>query len=317
MLPKINVIILANTLSENHFKMTQRCINSFLADSGNSLIRKIIVVESNHNHSFGSYANDTVIVLQLKPKFNYNQYLNIVLKFIKDSSLSEELVCISNNDVEVKSGCLSNIVHQFNVDKNLKSASPVDRTWHNNSYSIFPADNAVYYGYTVTQHLLGFCIFARTSIFDIIGSFDERFYFYHQDNDYSMCLKTNNLKHALLTGSHIQHGHDKPESGVSMRETYAELAKSEVIFNKKWHDNQYQFFRYNTLVIYSEKQTSKLLPGVILVTSMKDQLSTINTQYAIVADEDITERVQGQLLDILQYKPDQVVFDRNLVTRRF
>lgn len=313
MAPSVDVIILTNTISKAHYEMTARCIKSYNVP----LVNRIIVVETNKEWEWDT--EDEYDYWDIEPgkifdvcpelAFNYNQFLNIGLQ-----SVVSKYVCISNNDVEAQPGCIENVVRHFEAVPDLYSVSPVDRSWHNNSYSLFPEDNAMYYGYTVTQHLLGFCIFARREIFDykMIGPFDERFWFYHQDNDYSAMLERHGLKHALLTGSHIRHGHDKPETGVTSQETYADLAKSEAVFINKWSDPN-TVKQYYTLSIVSNNQTDPVDKMIQVCKHTSDACG----QYRIQADRNISKKEQVQLLTILKYKPTQLSVNRLIVQRVF
>lgn len=243
-------------------------------------------------------------------KFNYNQFLNIALEHC-----TAELVCISNNDVVAKDHCVSMMCEFFNRVPTLMSASPVDRTWHQNSYEIFPEDNKFYAGYETTKHLLGFCVFLRRSIFDVIGPFDERFHFYHQDNDLEMCLRAHKLLHVILTMCHIEHGHDKPESLEDHSVVRQKLLGSQAVFYQKWGRplNMNLFKKYKKLSIVTNTNT----PPVNEYVEVVEKLEDASGQYTICSDVLIDRDEQQRLLDVIGYKPTQVNINNMQITRNF
>jgi Glycosyl transferase family 2 len=307
----LDIIILSKTSDQAHFDMVKRCVDSYLHD-GDDVINSIIIVESNKKFDNGVWSCVSPKIKTITPqyKFNYNQFLNIAL-----DHCTADVVCISNNDVVVKPNCIK-IMHEF-FDKlpTLMSASPVDRTWHNNSYEIFPEDNKAYLGYHTTKHLLGFCVFIRRSVFDLIGKFDERFHFYHQDNDLEMCLRKHNLPHAMITHCHIEHGQNKPESDEDPAETRNKLLGSQAVYLDKWNNPPYDtsFKKYKKLSVVSPI-TFDVVDELIEIV---DGVEQATGQYIIVTDRVIDEDEQHQISEILNYKPTSLTINGLTITRKF
>jgi hypothetical protein len=226
----IDIIILTYTKNSEYYEMVLRCITSYLKEE--QYINNIILVESNKDFDNSIWKNISNKIISVVPPydFNYNKFLNIALTYC-----TSEFICISNNDVITKPKCLENMVFAFNKINTLMSASPVDRSWHRNTYNDFPEDNTLYFGYETTKFLLGFCLFMRKQVFDIIGKFDERFDFYFQDNDYERCLQANKLPHALNTASQIEHGLNKPESEETSDQVRKKLLDAQEVFYRKWN----------------------------------------------------------------------------------
>lgn len=307
----LDIIILSKTSDQAHFDMVKRCVDSYLAD-GDELIKSIIIVESNKKFDTSVWSAVSSKIKSIVPpyKFNYNQFLNIAL-----DHCTGDVVCISNNDVIVKPGCVKVMYAFFNQLPNLMSASPVDRTWHNNSYEIFPEDNKAYLGYETTKHLLGFCIFARRSVFDVIGKFDERFHFYHQDNDYEMCLRKHKLSHALITHCHIEHGQNKPESNEDPVDTRKKLLDSQSVYLSKWNSAPYNttFKKYKKLSVVTTAFDQVYDEFIEIVDNVENAVG----QYIIVADRLIDEDEQHQIIEILNHKPTSVIINGLTAKRKF
>ena len=250
---QLDVIILTNTKNIHFFEMTKKCIESYLLE-GNVYINKIILMETNQSWDLTSWSKISSKVHSICPNipFNYNRFLNKAL-----SVCSAPIICLSNNDVVVQTNCINNIIKAFNEDSDLMSASPIDRTWHRNSYKDFPEENFKYIGYETTKFILGFNIYLRKQVYDVIGLHDERFDFYYQDNDYEMCLKKNKLKHALISNAHIVHGHNKPDTETTEQETLNRLEEDRIKFVNKWQFlfNSSMFNKYLKLGILCKNQT--------------------------------------------------------------
>ena len=310
----LDVIILSYARDEAHFDMVKKCVSSYL-DGGDKFINRIILVESNKDFDLSVWRefSDKIIAICPSWKFNYNKFLNIALDYCES-----EFVCVSNSDLVVHENCVGNILKEFEKDSELMSASPVDRTWHRNSYRDFPEDNSIYYGYETTKYLLGFNIYCRRSVYDIIGKYDERFDFYHQDNDYETCLRVNRLKHAMVTSAHITHGKDKPEDGVTMTETHQKLNHSGGLFMNKWRNIPFTktFKKYVKLAIVSDSTVTIKNDMVQLYPKGTQE---VYGQYIFDCNMELTEDLVNKILNkIDELTPAKIEIDtNNFVVRSF
>lgn len=307
----IDIVILSKASDEAHFQLVKRCVDSFLQED--SYIGKIIIVESEKSFNIEKWSaiSNKIEVIIPPYNFNYNQFLNIGIE-----RCSSEIICISNSDVQAKKGCLQLMKTTFDKVPTIMSASPVDRTWHQNSYNIFPQDNQIYVGYDTTKFLLGFCIFVRKATFDIIGPFDERFHFYHQDNDYEMCLRRHNLLHVMNTFCHIKHGHEKPPSSTTEAETYAMLRNSQAVFTKKWNTAPYntRFVKYKKLSIVTKNTDMSASSDYIEIV---DDIQKAVGQYIVECERCIDIEEQQLLINLINFKPDSVKVNGVIVVKRF
>lgn len=307
----LDVIILTKTSTPQHQSMVERCIRSYLQD-GDDFINSIILMESDKTSDVKHWDSVSPKIKVVVPpyKFNYNLFLNIALEHC-----TANFICVSNNDVFTKPGCVRTMLAIFHKVPTLMSASPVDRSWHLNSYQEFPQDNNIYPGYQTSKYLLGFCIFARKQVYDIIGKFDERFHFYHQDNDYERCLVNNNLTHALVTFAHIEHGLDKPESEEDGTVIRQKLLDSQRVFHEKWSSSPYveKFVRYRRLSIVTKLSIEPVSDLVEVVRDVAD----VTGRHVMMTEVLLDSEQQQQLLDVLAYCPDKIVINGHNIIRRF
>ena len=70
------------------------------------------------------------------------------------------------------------------------------------------------------------------NLFEKIGMLDEKFDFYYSDNDYSMLLYKNQIKHALCTKSQVKHLGSKNSTELGINHNIIKKSKKEQELNK-------------------------------------------------------------------------------------
>jgi len=66
-------------------------------------------------------------------------------------------------------------------------------------------DAKYFESYEVSEAIMGWSLVIKKTSLDKIIPFDENFDMYYQDNDYSMMLQKNGIKHALVRDSIASH----------------------------------------------------------------------------------------------------------------
>lgn len=230
---KFDVIILSLAADDNLYNTTKRSVESYL-ETGNDLINKIYVVETNKEFN-NSYNNPKVEVIIPQDEFHYNKFYNIALK-----KCTSEFIIGPNNDVIIQPNCLQAILAQFQKNSELVSLCPVDRNWHRHTKMFLPNEDKVYYGYEGNLHMFGCLFCCRRSVFETIGYLDESFYFFYQDNDYVMSLERCGLKHGVYTGARISHksGHSNYIADEHLKYTSKNMHDQGQILMKKWYNTE-------------------------------------------------------------------------------
>lgn len=235
---KFDVIVLSLAVDEQTFNTTKNCVSSYI-DTANDLIDKIYVIETNPNFN-KNYNCEKVTVIKPNEPFNYNKFFNIGLEKCKS-----DFIIGPNNDVVIQPNCLQTLLREFQTNSNVHSISPINREWHRHTKMYFPTDGKLYYGYDVSLHMYG-CIFAcRRSVFEKIGFLDEAFYFFYQDNDYAMCLKSCNLLHGAHTGALVVHhsGHSDKYAESRLKYTPQNMHDQGNIYHNKWNNPNFKEFK--------------------------------------------------------------------------
>lgn len=228
----VDVVILSLVTDQNSYETTKNCVLSFRKSP---LIDKIFVIESNKKdgYLYPIYAEKTITVIP-QEEFNYNRFLNI-----GKSHCTSEYIVFSNNDLIVEDNCIENLSKALDNDAELMSICPIDRNWHRHSEMYFPSDNKVYTGYFTAMHMFGCIYMMKREVFDTIGDFDERFYFFYQDNDLATTLNHFKKKHGILTSAHVKHKISKypqPDGGEKYRYTQKNMEEQGKILGEKWKD---------------------------------------------------------------------------------
>jgi len=161
---------------------------------------KIHIIKNENNEGFAR-ANNQGIRYSLKNGFDY--------------------VLLLNNDTVIKSDLLELLIKQSN-NLNQKIIQPLilnydgSEIWNaggtiNNFFGTFRTlkKGESFKNFksisNFTNWFTGCCVLLKTEIFNDVGYFDERFFAYYEDVDFSIRLKSNGYKIALMNDSYLQH----------------------------------------------------------------------------------------------------------------
>lgn len=197
---KVDLIFLANTSNEGVYQMNLDCINSCLdaKQDSDDYTLLIYLIESNASADY-AYPEMVTVIKPCLP-FNFHQFLNIGIQHS-----SSDWVALCNNDLLFKPGWLTEIFAVADKYPNFFSFCPIDYNYESTPLCLFPKHVEKFDGYTINQHIAGWCIVFKRKILHCIGMLDERFDFYFSDNDYAMTLQKYAIQHALVTGSEVSH----------------------------------------------------------------------------------------------------------------
>jgi len=201
------------------YNLTKKCIQSVLDSSYENF--KIVLVDNEYQKNrFSEFdKNDKIHIIKNETNEGFaranNQGINYSLKNGFD------YVLLLNNDTLIKHDLLELLIKQSNT-LNQKIIQPLilnydsTKIWNaggkiNNFFGTFKtldkgkcfknfkSDRAF------TDWFTGCCVLIKSEIFNDIGYFDERFFAYYEDVDFSIRLKTKSHKIALMNESYLQH----------------------------------------------------------------------------------------------------------------
>ena len=201
------------------YDLTFECIDSVLKSSFEHF--KIILIDNefqkNKSNSYNSNEKIKVILNEKNEGFAKANNQGIIYALEK----KYDYILLLNNDTRIRMDLIKNLVHS-SLSNNLPIIQPLilnsegDKVWNaggviNKFFGIF---NTNLQGKSFTPNLnfnsetdwfTGCCCLFKAQIFHNEGMFDENFFAYYEDVDYSLRLKNKGYKIGLLTKTYLIH----------------------------------------------------------------------------------------------------------------
>ena len=210
--PKIFIIV----LNFNGKNILASCLSSiFQSDYSNF---EVVVVDNNSkDESFEQAKMDFSRAHFIKnPKnMGFSQGNNIGIRYALEKFA--DYVFILNNDTTIEKTTLSTLARAANNAPSAGILSPLIFTANNTS--IWFAGGLIHWQKMKTEHLYsvksetpymtdyisGCAMFVKKDVFKKIGLFDERFFLYYEDADFSLRAKKAGYDLFMVPSAHIQH----------------------------------------------------------------------------------------------------------------
>ena len=225
----IDIIILSYAKDEHLKGLTIQTINTLLESEDPEKIHfNVVVIES--NKALQPYQFENATTIYPTEKFGFHKYLNIGIKLT-----GNPYVCLCNNDLIFHKGWASEILSAMDNDAEMLSAVPYCPNFHKKEG--FPENAAPLEGYFGV--LVGWCIFVKREIFNIIGMLDENFTFWYCDYDYLNTLKKFGVKNCLVSSSVVTHLGSESLKVVNKKEHQVLTQLPRFYFSYKWHHQSY------------------------------------------------------------------------------
>jgi GT2 family glycosyltransferase len=232
----IDIIILSYAKNEHLKGLTIQTIETLLASEDPDKIHfNVLVIESEKSLQPYQFPNSTTIYPV--EKFGFHKYLNMGIK-----STGNPYICLCNNDLIFHKGWASEIVNAMDNDPLLLSAVPYCPNFH--AKEGFAQSGPPLEGYFGV--LIGWCIFVKREIFDIIGPLDENLVFWYCDYDYSNTLEKFKVKNCLVPTSVVTHLGSESITSVDDTEHKKLTQIPRFYFSYKWHHHSYIRYKLET-----------------------------------------------------------------------
>ena len=212
---KIAVII----INWKKYDFTLKCIDSVLKSSYKNF--KIILIDNESQNNFPDEINKSEKIQIIKNKNNegFSKANNQGIKYSIKNGF--DYVLLLNNDTLIKNDLIDSLIQQSS-NLNQKIIQPLilnydgTKIWNaggkiNNFFGTFKSlkKGKSFKNFksnrNLTEWFTGCCVLIKSDIFMDIGYFDERFFAYYEDVDYSIRLKKMGYSIALMTNSYLQH----------------------------------------------------------------------------------------------------------------
>lgn len=191
----IDCIILSYARDKQLERMTQRAVNSLIADGGT-----VYVVET------GNATYSGCQTIHPNTEFNYNKFMKIGI-----NSGSNPYVFMLNNDILCKKMCLKSLVMALEEFDSVSPKNPLlpqhnqFKEHYNEGFSIW-----------MPGHFAGWAVMMKRETIKEIGInklLPDDFKFWYQDNVMTQVLKNNGKRHALVTSAELEHFESKTLHG--------------------------------------------------------------------------------------------------------
>ena len=212
---KIAIII----INWKKYDLTLNCIDSVLKSSYKNF--KIILIDNESQNSFPDEINKSEKIKIIKNENNegFSKANNQGIKYSIKNGF--DYVLLLNNDTLIKNDLIDSLIQQ-SITLNQKIIQPLilnydgSKIWNaggtiNNFFGTFQTlkKGKTFKNFksdkNLTEWFTGCCVLIKLEIFNHVGYFDERFFAYYEDVDYSIRLKKMGYSIALMTNSYLQH----------------------------------------------------------------------------------------------------------------
>ena len=225
---KIAIII----INWKKYDLTLNCIDSVLKSSYKNF--KIILIDNEAQNSFPDEINKSEKIKIIKNENNegFSKANNQGIKYSIKNGF--DYVLLLNNDTLIKNDLIDSLIQQSS-NLNQKIIQPLilnydgTKIWNaggkiNNffgtfetlkkgkSFKNFKSDK------NLTEWFTGCCVLIKLEIFNHVGYFDERFFAYYEDVDFSIRLKKMGYSIALMTNSYLQHYESASSKSINKSE---------------------------------------------------------------------------------------------------
>jgi len=253
----IDVIILSYAKNDSLKQTTLNCLESLVkSESQNHIQFNIIILESNKSLQPFRYPNCQTYYP--KESFGYHKYLNLGIQLTKNT-----YICFCNNDLIFHHNWATEILKVFENNKEILSCSPQD-PWLHKQFNI-NLNQQYIIGYEKMEHFTGWCFMVKRNIFNIIGLFDEKLTFWYCDDDFLNNIKRHQIKHALVTASHVDHksGQTITSNSITVKKREDYTSKQWLYFDYKWNHNSIIVYKFKSMKYYIFRLLKKLKYGIL------------------------------------------------------
>ena len=226
--PKIAVII----INWKKYDFTSKCIDSVINSSFKNF--KIILIDNEYQKSMSDQLKKSKKIHLIRNKKNegFARANNQGIKYSIKNGF--DYMLLLNNDTLIKNDLLDSLIRQSNT-LNQTIIQPLILNY--NGTKIWNAGGTINYFLGTFQTLkkgvsfknfkinreytdwfTGCCVLIKTDVFKDIGYFDERFFAYYEDVDFSIRLKKMGYSIALMTDSYLQHYESASSKSINKSE---------------------------------------------------------------------------------------------------
>lgn len=229
----------------NSEKCIEKCISSLIGQK--SVTQKIIIIDNNSSDNtidiLPNIIPEDAVIIQNKKNVGFAAAVNQGLKYALENVKDAGYFFLLNPDAWLANNCLEKLISKFDKNKQLGLASPLiinpdtQKPWFSGAKTSWVRQRNVHLDpkfnhcqLQVTSYLTGCALLIKKSVIPKIGFFDERFFLYYEDADYS--LRARKAGFAIKIVPSAACFHRESQSSTADIKNY-HLAKSGLLFFHK------------------------------------------------------------------------------------
>jgi GT2 family glycosyltransferase len=274
-------------ITYNSQEHIEKCLFSVFENSPKS---PVVVIDNNSQdnsvETARSIQNGNLILIENKKNIGFAAAVNQGIKYIMENFPNTKHFFLLNPDAYLKKQCLDKMIDELNKDKNFGLISPLiinpdtQKPWFSGA-KISQLKQKTFHFKTTncsstllanTHYLSGCALMIKKAVIDTIGFFDERFFLYYEDADFSLRANKAGLKIGIIPNAICYH--QESQSSDSQTKTYY-LVKSGLLFFHKCYSNwalPWFWTVFWTRWFYHKYFSQK----TVVLKAMKDFLSTVD-----------------------------------------
>ena len=247
--PRVSVVV----LNWNKAALSARCVTALMLQSYINL-RVIVVDNGSESGSLGPLIELDVPFRLLRNARNMGFTGGVNTGIAHAMADGSDFIWLLNNDAEPERDTLTLLVDRMVRDEQLGLVSPLILNADENDEVEFcggiwdgltfaTTDRLkVYQDWQISRPaqiwLVGTALLIRSRVIDRIGVFDQRFFAYWEDNDFSVRSIQAGYRNAVVSNSIVRHWSGRPKTELSSKPPYYHyyMARNEILFIKK-HGN--------------------------------------------------------------------------------
>lgn len=226
----MHIIILAYTIDDRTKNFTLDALKSLELSNYTNIIQSVLIIENtSFKWDFITKAFE-VNCINLIKEFNYNQFLNLGIKYLNGLYLLEDndYIACCNNDLIFDKDWTKIVLHNYASMSPKCSITKTQQEFTKNTY-----------GYRTAKELSGWAIILKFKTWNTIKGFDEDISFWCSDDSYRFQLNNHHIEHYLIPSSivtHLDNGSNTLKTMIKQERDKLTIEQAK-IFNKKYNQN--------------------------------------------------------------------------------
>lgn len=231
----------------NNEKQIRKCLESVFLNAKNRSL-EIIVIDNASTDDTPAVVNDIndnskITFIQNRKNTGFATAVNQGLKYAMENFPGADCFFLLNPDAWLEKDCLEKLIARTRQNKKFGLFSPLiinpntQKPWFSGAKISWPRLRSVHTKYLIlnTKYLSGCALLIKKEVIEKIGLFEDRFFLYYEDADFSLRARKAGFELKIVPGAICYH--KESQSSNSKTKTYYLVKNGLLFFHKhypKW-----------------------------------------------------------------------------------